>query len=120
MFIMDNLETLHSLATVELPWNDNKVRSSCIPEGTYTVNRREGSDSRNFKYTHYHVTNVPDREWILFHIANYTRDLLGCIGPGKHHKDIDKDGIKDVTNSADALRIMLDTLGDSFELIIIS
>ena len=35
-----NIELLHSsIDTLELPWNDNKVGLSCIPEGEYIVKR---------------------------------------------------------------------------------
>ena len=69
--------------TIELPWKDNKKRVSCIPEGDYTVVLRDKNQSGKFKYDHLHVLDVPNRSYILFHVANYPRDILGCIGTGK-------------------------------------
>ena len=46
---------------------------------------------------------MPNRDWILIHPANYTRELLGCIAVGMDHKDIDKDGELDLTSSRKAM-----------------
>lgn len=69
--------------TLELPWKDNKKRVSCIPEGDYTVVLRDKNQSGKFKYDHLHILDVPNRSYILFHVANYPNDILGCIGTGK-------------------------------------
>lgn len=64
--------------TIELPWKNNTVRESCIPEGEYTLTKRR---SPKFK-DHIHITNVPGRSLILFHPANNAAtELLGCIAP---------------------------------------
>ncbi len=64
--------------TCELPWNNNEVRNSCIPTGTYKVVRRKSP-----KYgAHFHVTGVPGRSLILIHIGNTARDTKGCLLPG--------------------------------------
>lgn len=120
LLIMKGSEVIHQLKTVELPWLNNQVEKSCIPEGKYKVVRRLGSESAKFKYTHFHVLDVPGRSWILFHVGNYTRDLLGCIAPGLIHADIDRDGITDVTNSSVALNLMLSEFENEFELVITS
>lgn len=64
--------------TIELPWKENKTGISCIPEGTYEVKRRFSE-----KYgKHLIVTNVSNRELILFHPANdAAKELRGCIAP---------------------------------------
>jgi hypothetical protein len=49
------------------------------------------------------LQDVPNRDWILIHPANYTRELLGCIAVGMDHKDIDKDGELDLTSSRKAM-----------------
>lgn len=69
--------------TIELPWRDNKRQVSCIPEGTYTLGRHNGSKFGLCPI----VRNVPGRSGILFHAANDADDsdgsaqLQGCIAP---------------------------------------
>ena len=65
--------------SLELPWKDNKHQISCIPEGTYVV-KMLLSQHRRMRVPF--VTNVPGRSSIEIHIANYPRDILGCIGVG--------------------------------------
>ena len=65
--------------TVERPWLNNKVRESCIPEGLYKC--KLGRYNKG-GYTAYEVQDVPGRSLIKIHIANYPRDVMGCIGLG--------------------------------------
>lgn len=67
------------LYTVERPWLDNRPSVSCIPEGNYWATRR-----RFFRggYDAVEILDVPSRRYILFHIANYPKDVEGCIGVG--------------------------------------
>jgi hypothetical protein len=51
---------------------------------------------------------VPDRDGIKIHKGNYTSQILGCVLPGLHHIDLNKDGIMDVSNSGEALRLLID------------
>ncbi|MBU8883053.1 hypothetical protein KSK37_08165 [Kaistella sp. DKR-2] len=68
--------------TVELPWQDNRPRVSCIPEGKYRLRRRL---SPRFK-EHFEVMDVKDRKYILFHAANDAgKELRGCIAPVLQH-----------------------------------
>jgi len=64
--------------TIELPWRDNRVRESCIPEGTYQLTKRYSQ-----KFGHHILLNdIPDRSLILIHPANNAAtELLGCIAP---------------------------------------
>ncbi len=64
--------------TIELPWRHNKRSISCIPEGTYQVIKR-----MHHKHgAQLQVVNVPNREGILIHPANFAlRELQGCIAP---------------------------------------
>lgn len=67
--------------TIELPWRNNRRNVSCIPEGRYRLVRR---------MHHKHgdqlaVANVPNREGILIHPANFAlTELQGCIAPVSH------------------------------------
>lgn len=64
--------------TIELPWNDNHVGCSCIPEGTYTLKKRFSEQ----KQWHLEVLAVPGRSYILIHPANVAmKELRGCIAP---------------------------------------
>ena len=101
---------------MELEYNDNKKRISCIPPGTYIVKKRTSE-----KYgQHFHITNVPNRDYILIHGCNYSRQLLGCIGVGDAHVDLDKDGLKDITNSKKTLAKLYSIMPDEFKLVTVS
>ena len=64
--------------TIELPWRNNELNRSCIPEGTYVLKRRY---SQKFRW-HIEVKDVPGRSYILIHPANHAaRELKGCIAP---------------------------------------
>ena len=98
--------------TLELPDKDNQSRISCIPEGTYTVVKRNSA-----KYgDHFHIKDVPNRSYILVHNANYKRQLLGCIAVGLSHTGIDGDGHRDVTRSKSTLKDLNRELPDTFQL----
>lgn len=108
----DRLNVQFSCVTLELPWRDNASRISCIPEGIYRVCTRK-TDKFGL---HYHIQDVPGREWILFHPASYVRQLLGCIIPGERYADLDKDAIPDIVNTKATLNAMLAVLGKEFTL----
>ena len=64
--------------TIELPWRDNEVNISCIPEGRYLLEKRI-THERGF---HLILKSVPGRSWILVHPANDAKEELeGCIAP---------------------------------------
>lgn len=67
------------LVTMEDDWKQNARRESCIPAGTYqlqrTIYHRHG-------YETFEVTGVPNRTRILIHPANTEEDVEGCIGVG--------------------------------------
>ena len=75
-----------SVYTVERPWLGNAKSKSCIPEGVYTLRKRESPVVRRTtrgQYTEgWEVTNVPDRTFIMWHPGNTMLDLEGCIAPG--------------------------------------
>jgi hypothetical protein len=119
----DNVQTLGILTnvtgkvyqTLELSWKKNAKQISCIPKGVYKVRKRTSA-----KYgEHFHILNVPNRDFILCHHGNYHTDILGCILPGKGLADINKDGRLDVTGSRQAMKELLATLPKEFELEII-
>lgn len=100
----DEGDKVFECKTLELAWKDNKVRESCIPEGTYKVRLRKPEESGNFNYEHFLIEDVPDRSYILFHSGNFHYQIYGCILVGFYHKDLNKDGKQDVAESRLALR----------------
>lgn len=104
----------YEIRTLELPDKQNQRRISCIPCGEYVVIKRY---SKKYK-DHFHILDVPDRDYILIHNANFVRQLLGCIAVGMSHTDIDGDGLRDVTSSKSTLKKLNKHLPDKFNLII--
>jgi hypothetical protein len=98
--------------TLELPWNDNMRRVSCIPEGDYKVQHMGPNSKRNYQY--FYVMNVKDRDSILFHPGNHTHQILGCILPGDRHADINKDSVPDVLNTTVTLKKLTDIMVEPF------
>jgi hypothetical protein len=114
--INQNNLVVFKFKTLELPWNDNQRMVSCIPEGTYNVHKMEPNKKRAYFY--FWVMNVPGRDAILFHPGNYTRQILGCILPGESFKDLDRDGIIDITDTTRTLKKLTDLMPDIFKLTI--
>jgi hypothetical protein len=102
-------QSIFQFNTLELPWNDNQRRISCIPEGQYKWVKHI---SPKFGATIW-LQNVPNRSEILIHRGNFTSDILGCILPGDDILDVNGDGIPDVTNSRVTMRKLLDNTGNS-------
>ena len=100
--------------TLELAWKKNAKQISCIPKGIYKVRKRTSA-----KYgEHFHILNVPNRDFVLIHHGNYHTDILGCILVGKGLADINKDGRLDVTGSRQAMKEILTVMPNEFELLI--
>ena len=110
--------------TLELAWKNNNRKVSCIPKGKYKVRKRTSA-----KYgEHFHILDVKNRDFILIHHGNYAgslnpktnkSDILGCILVGSGLKDLNNDGILDVTNSKKAMAELLKYLPNEFELNIV-
>ena len=101
--------------TLELAWKNNASKISCIPKGKYKVRKRTSA-----KYgEHFHILNVPKRDFILIHAANFSSQLLGCVAIGKGLFDLNGDGRLDVTSSKQAMKEMLSALPNEFDLEII-
>lgn len=64
--------------TIELPWKNNELQCSCIPEGRYRLKRRY---SERFGF-HLLLGGVAGRSLILVHPANDAlKELRGCLAP---------------------------------------
>jgi len=105
----EDINLLYSCVMLELPWLANQRMISCIPKGSYLVTPRESPKHGE----HWLIHDVPERDYILIHSANYAGsknpktgqpDLLGCIAPGVEFVDIDGDGLLDISASRFALK----------------
>lgn len=117
----DTNDPVFNFRTLELPWKDNKKSISCIlpaPGSTadYLVIKMPPTTKRPYEY--FWVQDVPGRTSILWHPGNYTKQILGCCLPGEEHKDIDKDGILDITNTKETLKILTALMPPKFKLTI--
>ena len=112
----ENQNVLMSCSILELPWLNNERRRSCIPEGVYQVKERKTARFGR----HYWIQDVPERQWILQHAGNYTRQILGCQLPGQAFKKLDSDEIPDIANTRVTLDKMLALLGKEYRLTIFS
>jgi hypothetical protein len=108
------IDNKHIICALELPYIDNKNRISSIPPNTYNVKKRYSPKYKN----HFHILNVPGRDFILIHSGNYTTQTNGCILVGLKHSDINSDGIYDVVNSKSAMKILNENLPENFNLCI--
>jgi len=111
----DRAKPIFNCYTMELEEDCNAVRDDAIPVGTYRVVKRW---SKKYGW-HFHIIDVPNRTLILIHNANYSYQLLGCIGVGEKVADINGDGLKDITNSRNTMKKLLEILPDSFILKIV-
>jgi len=112
--VYDGKEVVFQCKTLELPWKENKKKISCIPEGSYLVKKRESHSKR--PYDHFHIQNVPNRDWILIHIGNLYTHIQGCILVGEKFGDINKDGVLDVLNSTSTLTMLYAIMPQAFVL----
>ena len=86
--------------SVELPWRDNAPFVSCIPARIYIV---RWTYSPHFGRMMYEVMDVPGRSGIRWHVANWARNLKGCIGPGRSLAKFGNPKTWGVTNSGSTL-----------------
>tara|TARA_R110000796_G_scaffold59371_4_gene136850 strand:- start:28122 stop:28541 length:420 start_codon:yes stop_codon:yes gene_type:complete len=90
--------------SLELPWKDNEVRVSCIPELVYTAHKHISPRFGKCLW----IKDVPNRSEILVHKGNFFSDILGCILIGSDLSDINNDGYLDVVSSRNAIKELLE------------
>lgn len=66
------------LYTLELPWRDNKIGKSCIPEGRYVVDRDRTGKQQWYRFRN---EETAPRTHIEIHPANFLSHLQGCVAP---------------------------------------
>ena len=96
--------------TLELPWRQNGRGISCIPEGKYPAIKYLSPKHGMVVL----IQDVPDRDMIEIHAGNYTRQIKGCILPGKSITYLDGDTVPDVTSSRSTLAKLMAALPDAF------
>src|SRR5690554_6437529 len=100
MFVVDQMNRIvYKCFTIELPDFGNKKKTSNIPIGEYDVVKRNSAKYGN----HFHILNVPNRDFILIHHGNYFTETEGCVLVGSDLTDITKDGLVAVTNSKNTM-----------------
>lgn len=105
------------IRSIERPWLNNRPNISCIPEGVYPAKWLERSGSGRYKRV-WHVTGVPGRSGILFHVGNLVRHSRGCILPGMKWGKLE--GVSAVLSSGSALSAMRSELsGKPFRLVVV-
>lgn len=110
-----NEREVYEAAALELPYKANQRNISCIPAGTYKVVKGK---SPKYGLGTFQIKDVPNRSFILIHAGNYNQDTKGCILLGATLKDINGDGLRDVTNSRQMIT-ELQKITDEFMLTII-
>jgi len=78
--------------TVEKPWQNNAPEISCVPDGEYILMPHESHKYGNVlclvnqgkNITHFKEADSK-RFACLIHVANYEKDVLGCIGLGERY-----------------------------------
>lgn len=91
------------LYSLERPWLDNAPSISCIPEGTYLVQRDKAG-----KFQWYKVCDVVGRSNIEIHVGNSVKESEGCILLGSS-----LNAEFNLVHSRSALEKLLKTVGDS-------
>lgn len=114
-YVMQGYEELYKCRCVELPWLNNKKNMSCIPDGVYECIKISTKKHPNS----FLIKDVPNRSAIMIHIANFTYDLAGCQAAGLQFKDIDSNGIIDVSGSKIAMQSLNHFLPDKFNIYIL-
>ena len=106
--------------SIERPWLGNANDISCIPEGIYPLKKRyspvvKRSSGGEFEEG-WEICDVPNREFIMLHPANWIIDLKGCVGMGLDYVIMqDRTGRyrNSVSDSREAFRQLMGILDQS-------
>ena len=113
LYVYDEFKNqLFKSESLERGWINNENMISCVPQGCYPL-KYEYSDK--FKKKLWELKNVPNRSECKIHVANYWKQLNGCISPGFKRKYIDNDNILDVTSSGDMLKLFHKAMSEDEE-----
>jgi len=103
---------LENIFTIEQDWENNKPFHSCIPIGTYEMDLYV-SPARNTEVillSNDDLLSMGDtdgiiRNYIELHVANWMKDIKGCIGPGSRLGNS-----WNVMNSRVTMNLLIDSL----------
>lgn len=121
----------HVVATIEQEWREDPARpggekgNSCVPDGIYKLRPHTRPDGKEVVAlvnpdlgVYYLEDDLPPeggRTLILCHIANWSSDVIGCIGPGTGKAPSIRGPM--VTSSKNAMKLIMDYIdGDAAEL----
>lgn len=106
------------LCTLELPWRDNEIGKSCIPEGVYTIDRDHTGRQQWYRFRN---EETSPRTFIEIHPASLLRHLEGCIAPCFEIKGGERTSEPVAMRSKEACELLVEWFGeDSFALEITS
>ena len=92
--------------TCEDPWNDNRKQISCVPAGTYSFKKFNGTRFKDV----WDLQGVPGRSAILIHAGNTIDDTHGCILVGRCFSHLGN--LPSVMQSQEAMQILREQLPD--------
>lgn len=106
--------------TVERDRDNNRKSTperggACIPAGTYALKRVDSPSQGNV----FQVMDVPGRDHILIHPANWSKQLRGCIAPGDAFEMLDgEDGVAASKRAmAEVMKVLADVNAASLVII---
>ena len=96
--------------TLELPWRDNAIGRSCIPEAVYTIDRDHTGRHQWYRFRN---EETSPRTHIEIHPATYLRHLEGCIAPCLEIVGGDKTREPVAMRSTEACELLIKWFGES-------
>ena len=118
--LFDAGEPKFTCKTLELKNMGNIKKLSCIPEGSYKVQKIVRPSGKPGLW----IRNVPGRTAILIHSGNYAAgiqvDIEGCVMVGSSYKDLNGDGNLDIVDSTRTFEKLFEVAANEFDLIITS
>ena len=98
------------LMFLELPWRDNEIGKSCIPEGQYIIDRDHTGRHKWYRFRNNQTT---PRTHIEMHPVVYLYHLEGCLGPCFDIKGGAHTSNPIAVDSRKACELLIDWFGDS-------
>lgn len=116
----ENKKKIFTCVSLELAWKNNAHEISCIPPNLYQWVKVPAT--AKIPYEHIAILNVPNRDGIRIHIANFAAgkriDLLGCMTVGSGFADINDDAIPDIIGSTTTFNKLMAILPNSGSILI--